>query len=375
MRAIDPPPASPDAEDRLGTNLLGLTPPDLLKALQAHGHSEATEADCRRILARVISDGADHARPARPVRREIQQTIDKAFQWGRMKVVERAEDPVDGFVKYLFEAHDGALVEAVRIPLHKEGRFTVCLSSQVGCAMECAFCATGRLGLTRNLEPWEIVSQFLTVRDEAPGRVTGAVFMGQGEPFHNYNRVIQTAKVLADPCGGRVSAENITISTVGLVKRIRQYTAEKHPFRLIVSLSSAIASKRKSLLPIAGETPLEEVADAIRAHAEQSRTRATIAWVVMGGVNTGTDEVEALRDLLGDVPLRFNLIDVNDARPDGFKRAAEAERAAFMDALSTLDVPMVRRYSGGQGKHAACGMLAAKRIAKDGDSPSTPTSH
>lgn len=358
----------PQAAPHSGRHLLGMTPPDLHRVLRDDG-VEATEADCRRILARVISDGADHARPARPVKRAIQQAIDERFAMHRMKVVERAEDPTDGFVKYLFEAHDGALVEAVRIPLQKEGKFTVCLSSQVGCAMECAFCATGRLGLKRNLESWEMVSQFLTVRDEAPGRVTGAVFMGQGEPFHNYNKVIQTAKVLADPCGGRVSAENITISTVGLVKRIRQYTAEGHPFRLIVSLSSAMGAKRKKLLPVAGETPMEELADAIRAHAEVSKTRATIAWVVMGGVNTGADEVDALRTLLGDVPLRVNLIDVNDARPDGFVRASDQERAAFMDALSTLEVPMVRRYSGGQGKHAACGMLAGKRMAEADGGP------
>ncbi len=206
-----------------------------------------------------------------------------------------------------------------------------------------------------------MVSQFLTVRDEAPGRVTGAVFMGQGEPFHNYRNVIQTAQVLSDPCGGRVSAENITISTVGLVKRIRQYTAEGHPFRLIVSMTSAIDEKRKKLLPVAGRTSLREVADAIRAHAEASRTRATIAWVVMGGVNTGEEEVDALRDLLGDVPLRVNLIDVNDARPDGFVRATDSERDQFLDHLSSLEVPMVRRYSGGQGRHAACGSLASTR--------------
>lgn len=364
--SLDPqePPAPRDASAAAASrNLLGMTPKDLVAALAGDG-IEASEAECRRILARVISDGADHARPVRPVKREIQHAIDTQYSLARLKVVERAEDPVDGFMKYLFEAHDGALVEAVRIPLHREGRFTVCLSSQVGCAMECAFCATGRMGLSRNLRPEEIVSQFLTVRDEAPGRVTGAVFMGQGEPFHNYNHVIQTAKVLADPCGGRISAENITISTVGLVRRIRQYTAEGHPFRLIVSLSSAIEAKRKTLLPIAGQTPLTEVAAAIREHAEKSRTRATIAWVVMGGVNTGADEVDALKEILGDVPLRVNLIDVNDAREDGFQRASDVERAAFMDALSTLEVPMVRRYSGGQGKHAACGMLAAKRFSE-----------
>lgn len=111
------------------------------------------------------------------------------------------------------------------------------------------FCATGRLGFKRNLESWEIVSQFWQIRNETVGRISGAVFMGQGEPFHNYDNVIHAARILSSPSGCHVDSKNITISTVGLVPQIKRYTEENHPFRLIISLTSAVAEKRKTLLP------------------------------------------------------------------------------------------------------------------------------
>jgi len=346
-----------------------MRPETLRDSLAAFGVDAPLE-DTRRILGRLISEGGDDPKPRRrPVRREVMRAVREHCRWDRLEVVERVEDEADGFLKYLFRTDDGLFIEAVRIPLEKEGRFTVCLSSQVGCAMKCDFCATGRLGLTRNLETWEIVSTFLTVRDEAPGRVTGAVFMGQGEPFHNYEAVIEAAKVLSDPCGGRIDALNISISTVGLVPQIRRYTAEGHLFRLIVSLTSAISEKRRRLLPVAGSFSLEEVADAIRAHAEKTGKLQTVAWVLMAGVNDGPEEAAALKALLGDVRLRVNLIDVNDAREDGYKRASPEELARFYDDLKVLNTPVVRRYSGGKNKHAACGMLAATRFAEGAPSP------
>ena len=264
----------------------------------------------------------------------------------------------DGFThKYLLALHDAEKIETVLMRF--TGRVTACVSSQVGCAMGCVFCATGRLGLTRNLEAWEMVDALLQVRDEAPGRVGGVVFQGQGEPFHNYDAVIRAAQVLSDPCGGRISADAITISTVGLVPQIRRFAREGHRFRLIVSLTSALAEKRRSLLPVAGNFALEDLASALREYAAVAKGRVTVAWVVMAGVNTGVDEVEALGALLGDLRLRVNLIDVNDPREGGFRRADPLELKAFLDRLGALQVPLVRRYSGGSARHAACGMLAA----------------
>jgi len=345
-------------------HVLGLTPEDLVCTLRDRDEEIRAE-EARRILAHRISHGRD-GYPDRPrVRRRVEETCDAALRHGSLDVVERVEDPSDGFVRYLLRAPDGALFEAVRIPLDKSGTFTVCLSSQVGCAMGCAFCATGRMGRTRDLEAWEMVASFTAVRDEAPGRVTGAVFQGQGEPLLNETAVLQAARVLGDPCGGRIRREAVSISTVGVVPAIRRYTSAGHPYRLIVSLTSAIPARRASLLPAASRWPLEEVAAAVRDHATAIRDRVTVAWVVLGGVNTGRDEVEALGRLFAGVPLRINLIDVNDPRPDGFRRADREELDRFRDGLTeVLGVPVVRRYSGGVAANAACGMLASGKTGE-----------
>ncbi len=344
--------------------LLGLLPADLAIALEQRG-IRCSPGEARQVLSRVISEGASDPTPRREPRRALVEALRRETTWQRLEVLERVPDEDGKSVRYLFRSPDGALSEAVRIGLHKPDHYTVCLSSQVGCAMGCAFCATGRLGLSRNLAPWEIVAAFLTVRDEARdgvgGRVSGAVFMGQGEPFHNYDAVIQAARILSDPAGGRVAKENITISTVGLVPQIRRFTKERQPYKLIISLTSTVAERRQYLLPVAGRTDLAELVAAIRDYSEVAQDRTTVAWVVLGGVNTGEDEVEGLRTLLGELPLRVNLIDVNEARPDGFRRASVTELKSFMDRLQVLGVPLVRRYSVGQDQNSACGMLAACR--------------
>ncbi|MCB9744346.1 MAG: radical SAM protein [Alphaproteobacteria bacterium] len=317
--------------------------------------------EARRALAHLISEGHEDLHTRRPLKRALREALEAHATWARPEVLERVEDPDDGSLRYLFRFADGAMAEAVRIPLEAEGRFTVCLSSQVGCAMACDFCATGRLGFSRNLDPHEIVGQLLVARAEAPGRITGAVFMGQGEPFHNYDKVIQAARVLSDPNGGRIAQKSITISTVGLVPQLRRYTAEGHRYKLIVSLSSAMADKRRRLLPVAGRWPLEALFDALREHHAATGQRATLAWVLLGGVNDGPEEVEALRALVGELPVTLNLIDVNDARPDGYRRSTDAERDALLDALQVLRAPIVRRFSVGRGSRSACGMLASTR--------------
>ena len=335
-----------------------MLPEDLAAFLRERG-VEVRDGEARRVLAHAVARGRSGFPSSRPVPRRVEAAVDALVDREPLELVERVTDPADGFVKYLFRMRDGSLAEAVRIPLEEPGRFTICLSSQVGCAMACLFCATGRLGLKRNLEPWEIIAQFVAVRRDTAGDLTGALFQGQGEPLHNYDAVMKAAEILSHPCGGRVAARAITISTVGLIPAIARMTAERKPYRLIVSLTSAIDERRRELLPVASAWPVERVAESIREYQKAIGGRVTIAWVVLGGVNTGQDEVEALRAHFSGLPLKLNLIDVNDARPDGFRRATPDELGRFRDGLRTLGVPIVRRYSGGAARHAACGMLAA----------------
>lgn len=337
-------------------SLLAMSPEELALA------SDCTLPESRRVLAWLLSEGqSDLNAMKRPVSKAKRAQLIERFHWSLPQVVETVEDPVDHSLRFLFRLQDGALVEAVRIPLHKPGRFSVCLSSQVGCAMRCDFCATGRLGLSRNLEAWEMVGCWLQVRAATQGQVSGAVFMGQGEPFHNYERLIRACQVLSRPSGCRIPAGGITISTVGLVPQIRRYTAEHHPYRLIVSLSSAQQEQRAQLMPIAGKWQLSELFSALKERHEQSGERVTLAWVLMGGVNDDPAQVSALKQQLDGLPITLNLIDVNEAREQGYRRSSETERARFLDQLATLGVPFVRRYSVGLESNSACGMLASSR--------------
>ncbi len=270
-----------------------------------------------------------------------------------------SQDARDGFRRYLFALPDGARVESVRIPLY-DTHHVVCVSSQAGCALGCAFCATGALGLSRSLASWEIVRQVMKVRHDSARPVTGVVFMGQGEPFQNYDAVLDAAYALCDPAGARIDARRISISTAGIVPMIRRYTAEGHKFRLCVSLNAAIPAKRRALMPVEQGFPLPELVDAIRAHAARAG-RVTLEYVMIAGVNVGDEDAAALGALFRDVPIRLNPIAVNDAS-GRWRPPTEAEWTRFRDALARElpGQPIVRRYSGGQDEDAACGMLASR---------------
>jgi len=312
--------------------------------------------DARRLLGAAVARGRA-LRDARNVRRDVLRLAEASLSQERIRCVAK-EDAADRFRRYLFELRDGVRVESVRIPLF-ETHHTLCLSSQAGCALGCSFCATGRMGLVRNLEAWEMVAQWMEVRADSERPVTGVVFMGQGEPFHNYEAVLGAAYVLCDPSGGRVDARRISISTAGVVPMIRRYTAEGHKFRLCVSLNAAIPEKRAALMPIELGHPLEELVDAVREHAAR-RGRVTLEYVMMAGVNVGEEDAAALGRRLAGIPVRLNPIAVNDAT-GRYRPPTEVEWSAFRDALARHlpGQPIVRRYSGGQDRHAACGMLAS----------------
>ena len=258
-------------------------------------------------------------------------------------------------MKYLFRADDGRSFETVRIPLERP-RWSVCVSSQAGCALACAFCETGRLGFERNLEPWEIVEQVLTVRRESPERpVTGVVFQGQGEPFQNYDNVIRAAEVLRDPCGARIGGDRITISTVGLLPQIERYTEERHPYRLILSLTSAFGEKRARLVPVGARYDVPELAAAMRRHAAARGGPVNLAWVLMSGVNTGPEEARELARLFAGVAVRLSVIDVNDPEGGSCRRAdtrsaaassRRSPRTASGSSAATREAPTSTRPAG-----------------------------
>ncbi len=344
--------------------------PILFKDLTSAGLHErlaplgVTPRLARRLQAAVLRPGAAEVPVALPeVPRRVLEDVRAATRVPRLTLVEKAVSRADGFAKYLFKGDGPEPFEAVRIPLlHRPGdeKYVVCVSSQVGCAMGCVFCATGRMGFRRNLETWEIVDQVIQVRDDSPHPVRGVVLMGMGEPFLNYDRVLRAAEVLSEPCGPAIEAKAITISTVGIVPMIRRFTRERRPYRLIVSLTSADPARRRELLPVEATHPLPELMEALREYHRATGRRITLAWTLIRGANARPEDARRIAELTAGLPVQMDLIDVNDASGE-FLPPSDEERNAFHDALTAeLGMPVVRRYSGGQDIRAGCGMLAGK---------------
>ncbi len=292
---------------------------------------------------------------------KLLEKVRESVRLPRLVQLDKKTSARDGFAKYLFRGDGPEPFEAVRIPLlHRAGdeKAIVCISSQVGCAMGCAFCATGRMGFVRNLAAWEMVDQVIRLQADSLQPVRGVVFMGMGEPLLNYDEVVRAARILSEPCGMAISAKAISISTAGVVEGIRRFAADRLPFRLIVSLTSADSERRRSVMPVEAAQPLPELMAAIREYHAVSGRRVTLAWTMISGFNTREADAIQLAELVRGLPITLDLIDVNDAT-GRFRPPAPAELDAFRDALRKhLKMPVARRYSGGQDIHAACGMLA-----------------
>jgi 23S rRNA (adenine2503-C2)-methyltransferase len=336
------------------------TPESLARQVSALDVSEA-----RRVVAAVHRDETI-AQPVRGVRRVALEALRPLVHVPVLVRVTEQKSLLDPFRKLLLAGQDGRAFETVRIPLEKAGRFSVCVSSQVGCALACAFCATGRMGLLRNLEAWEIVEQVREVRRTlvAGQRVHGIVFQGMGEPLANLDRVLRAIEVLTDPCAQPVDARAITVCTSGLPTGILRLAKEAPRVRLGVSIGSAIAGDRASIMPIDKTHPLGDVLDAAVVHTRASGYAPMWALTLLEGKNDSLDHARALADRAkrfeseAGVRPRISIIPYNSiGAGDPFTRSSAHD--AFRDELARSGVFSHARYSGGSDIAAACGQLRA----------------
>ncbi|HEY2824854.1 MAG TPA: 23S rRNA (adenine(2503)-C(2))-methyltransferase RlmN [Gemmatimonadales bacterium] len=333
-------------------NLLDLTPALAAAALAQWATDTGEPAyrarqAMRRLWQSPVATWADATELPRP----LAARLNEVFPLPRPALATRQESR-DGTVKYLWRLGDGAAIESVLIP---EGRRrTLCISSQAGCAFGCVFCATGRMGFQRHLAPWEITAQ---VRELAlipePVRPTNIVFMGMGEPLHNWNGVDTALTILNDPAGFRLGARHITVSTVGVVPGLLKLAARPEQFRVALSLHAPTSDRRGPLMPVEKKYPLADVLTAM----EQFPKRVTFEYVMIQGANDGPEDATQLARLAIRLGALVNLLPLHPGGGDGLMPTPPEKIQAFAKRLKELGVAATVRKSRGLDIKAACGQL------------------
>ncbi len=284
----------------------------------------------------------------------------------------------DGTMKFLFLLRDGAGVESVLIPPasafvgkgvandDEQRRLTLCLSTQVGCPLDCAFCATGTMGYSRNLTAGEIVDQFLQVRRATGRRITNVVFMGMGEPLMNYDNVMRAVEILS--AGAEIAARRIVISTAGWAPQIRRLGEEKQTVKLAVSLHSAVEATRARLMPVTRKFGLAELRAALESYYRATRRRVTYEVIFFDGINDSVREVAALIAFARVVPCKINVIPFHSIRFTGTKGfgaslSPSRRQEKIVERLRAANLTVMVRSSAGEDIEGACGQLAVREGA------------
>ena len=270
---------------------------------------------------------------------------------------------IDGTVKYLFRMEDGAGIESVVMPYHHG--LTICVSSQAGCRMGCAFCASTIDGLDRNLTAGEIMGQILRSQKDLGEKISNVVIMGSGEPFDNYENVLKFIRNAVSEKGLGLSARHITLSTCGLLDGMRRLSEENLPINLAVSLHAPNDEIRKTLMPIAKSVPIDTLIREAAAYFDKTHRRVTFEYALIDGVNDASSHAQELARRLGRNPgFHVNLIPVNSVRERSFKRSSKETAAMFCDVLGKAGLSATVRRKMGADINAACGQL---RRAKKGE--------
>lgn len=314
------------------------------------------------------SKGAHSFEDMTNVAKPTRQMLEDNFVINHIKV-DQMQKSGDGTIKNAVRLHDGLVVESVLIPT--ETRTTACVSSQVGCSLDCNFCATARLKRMRNLNPDEIYDQVVAIDNESRlyhnRPLSNIVFMGMGEPLMNYNNVIKAIKKITSPEGLGMSPKRITVSTSGVPKMIKKLADDGVKFKLAVSLHSAIDEVRSSIMPFSENFPLKDLREALEYWYSKTKSRVTYEYVVWKGINDGKDAIDALVKFCKYVPCKVNLIEYNPIDDGEFQQAAPEAIDNYINALEKNDIVVKVRRSRGKDIDAACGQLANKNEAVSGN--------
>ncbi len=300
------------------------------------------------------------------IKKELRDQLQGAFRFPSFEYHSR-QISKDGTRKYLFEVDKGDFIESVMIK--QPARMTLCVSSQVGCALGCKFCQTGTMGLKRHLSTSEIVRQMIAVKEDARNfddDYSNIVFMGMGEPLHNFQNVTRAIKIIGDDFGLGISARKITVSTVGLVPAIKKFAESGIDANLAISLNATTNQVRDEIMPINKKFPLEVLLDTLRNIPLKPRKRLTIEYVMLAGVNDTEADLARLPKLLRNIPAKINLIPYNTNAGLGFKSPEEGQAHRWQKKLMQAGFVTTIRWSKGQDIDAACGQLVTQSGQKAG---------
>lgn len=284
----------------------------------------------------------------------LRATLAERFALGGVTQVARQVSE-DGSRKYLLRYPDGTSVECVGMPTGN--KLAVCVSSQAGCAMGCAFCATGAAGLTRSLTAGEIYDQVMHVRDDFDMRVTSVVLMGQGEPFMNYDASLEAMRKFNSPDGMGIGARHITVSTCGVIPQIKRFSQEPEQFTLAVSLHSAVQRTRNALMPGVRKYSLQHLYEVMGEYVDRTGRRPTYEYALIRGVNDTEEELDSLCAFCRDNLAHVNIIKLNEVKGSRFQPSSDARASEFVRRLANVGVEATIRASRGQDIDAACGQL------------------
>ena len=294
------------------------------------------------------------------VKKSFREDLEKNCIIQTLQVEKKIPSQKEASVKLLFRTEDNQFIETVSMV--DGSRHTVCISSQVGCALDCSFCATGQMGLQRNLSTGEIVDQLIFVRENIKQPVTNVVFMGMGEPFHNYENVLNASDIFHSPKGFNLASTRITISTVGLLPQIKQFINEQRRYKLAISLNAADDEVRSSIMPVNKKWPITELVKAGKEYSNQKKRLVMFEYVLLKGINDSENDAQRLAQLLKGVSCKINLIPYNET--DGmYSRPDEAVISRFSEILhqNRDEYRVLVRWSKGQDIKAGCGQLAGQK--------------
>ena len=269
----------------------------------------------------------------------------------------------DGTQKFLFRLHDGNLIESVL--MNNEYGYSICVTTQVGCNMGCVFCASGMKKKLRNLETAEIVMQLLTVEKVTGIKITHIVIMGIGEPFDNYDNVTRFMKIVNYPLGLEIGARHITVSTSGLIPKIREFADFDLQVNLAISLHAPNNDIRNNIMAVNKSYPIEDLIDAIRYYIDKTNRRVTIEYILLKDINDSRANANELADLLHGLNVYVNLIPYNEVIEKPYKRSTKESMQAFFDQLKKRRINVQLRREQGGDIDAACGQLRSKQMKKE----------